>query len=522
MNRRDFLGKTMKLVAGGLILPPLGRRAGAQGWFPGMPAGRLRRMSELDVLDGKILVILNLSGGNDGLNTVVPYTDNLYYTARQNIAVQPGEVVPLDADTGLHPGLAPLQGLWDGGRMAIVRGVGYPQPNLSHFRSTDIWFSASSSTEEVGTGWLARYVEAMYPEFPGELPFAPYGLQQGIAHEIPLKGDRGNIGVVVDNPDTFFQLVNQNYTGEWNDELPETRGGEELGFLREVDQATFAYADAIGQAADAGVNTVAYPQTTLGVQLEIVARLISGALDTPLYLTAEFGFDTHVNQLGQHANLMGSLGGSVAAFFQDLDNQGLSDRVVLATVSEFGRRVDENGGFGTDHGTAAPLFVMGAGVNGGLYGTNPNLADLDPNGNMHMQHDFRQVYSTLLQGHFRSSESMASDVLMGGFDTLDFMDILTGVDALPSSNRLAGAYPNPVSLSQSGPVLIQFELARSSKVEVQVFDVKGRRVSRLGGQSFPAGSNRLVWEAKGLSAGVYMARVRAGNWQASEKLLLLP
>ncbi len=522
MNRREFFDKTMKLVAGGLILPSMSRRGQAQNWLPAMPSGRLRQLRDLDVLDGKILVIVNLSGGNDGLNTVVPVNDSLYYGARDNIAIAPQDAVLLDSDTGLHPNLAPIESLYAGGRMAIVRGVSYPQPNLSHFRSTDIWFSGSSSSEEVGTGWLARYIEATFPDFPDQLPFAPYGLQQGIAHEIPLKGDRGNIGVVVDNPDTFFQLVNQNYTGEWNDELPETRGGEELGFLREVDQATFMYADAISQAADAGVNSVSYPQTTLGVQLEIVARLISGALDTPLYLTAEFGFDTHVNQLGQHANLMSSLGDSVAAFFQDLDNQGLSDRVVLATVSEFGRRVDENGGFGTDHGTAAPLFVIGAGVNGGLYGTNPDLGNLDSNGNMLMQHDYRSVYSTLLQGHFRASESISNQVLMGAYEPLDFMDTQTGASPPPTSNRILRAYPNPVSLSQSGPVLIQFELARTSRVEVQVFDVRGRKISAMGGRSFPAGSHRMVWEAKGVPTGMYFAKIKADSWEASEKLLVLP
>jgi len=250
--------------------------------------------------------------------------------------------------------------------------------------------------------------------------------------------------------------------------------------------------------------------------------LISGALDTQIYLTAEFGFDTHVNQSGQHANLMSSFGGSVAAFFQDLDNQGLSDRVVLATVSEFGRRVEENGGLGTDHGTAAPLFVIGAGVNGGIFGTNPDLSDLDPNGNMRLQHDYRSVYATLLRGHYGAGEAMTADALMGNFDPLGFMDLQTGVTTPSSVNRLKGAYPNPVSLSQSGPVLIQFELARSARVDVEIFDVRGRRVSRMGGRNFPAGNNRLVWEAKGLTAGMYLARLRTANWEASEKLLLLP
>ncbi len=524
MDRREFISNALKLAAAGLLLPPMGRRGSALGKQAAARAGRLRAMSELRVLDDKILVIVNLSGGNDGLNTVVPITDNLYYGARDTIAIHPEEAVPIGVNAGLHSGLAPLQDLWEAGRMAIIQGVSYPEPNLSHFRSTDIWFSASSSADDVSTGWLARFIEAVFPDFPAELPFAPYGLQQGFGHEIPLSGDRGTIGVVVDNPDTFYDLVNQNYTGEWDDELPDTRGGEELQYVRNIDVATFQYADAISQAADAGSNTVVYPQTNLGIQLEIVARLISGALDTPIYLTADVGFDTHVGQLPAHAALMDSLGRSVAAFFADLDNQGLSDRVVLVTTSEFGRRVEENGGFGTDHGTAAPLFALGAGVVGGMYGSNPDLADLDIYGNMKLQHDFRSIYATLLRGHFDASAILAGDVLMGDFDPIDFMAISTGVaDAIPpGANRFYGAVPNPSLQSRSGPVFVRFDLAHPARVELQVFDVRGRRVSHLGGRAFPAGRHRLAWDARGLSAGVYLARLGAGEWHATEKVLILP
>jgi len=397
MNRRDFVKTTLSLVASGLILPSFSRRALARRH----PAATLLRAAGDDeVLDGRILVIVNLSGGNDGLNMVVPVGDPLYYAARPTLAVPPDQAVMIGAETGLHPALAPLGPFHDAGRL----GVTYPDPNLSHFRSTDIWFSASAADDVISTGWLARFIEAAFPDFPDVLPLAPYGLQQAFGHDVPLAGDRGSIGVVVDNPDTFYDLVGQTYAGEWSDELPDTRGGEELAFVRGVDLESFQYAQAIQAAADLGTNTVAYPTTNLGTQLEIVARLISGDLDTPMFLTAEFGFDTHVSQATVHGNLMASLGQSLAAFMTDLDNQGLADRVLVLTTSEFGRRVNENGGLGTDHGTAAPILALGAGVSGGMFGTNPSLSELDPNGNLLLQHDFRSIFTTVLRDHFGATE----------------------------------------------------------------------------------------------------------------------
>ncbi|MCA9728437.1 MAG: DUF1501 domain-containing protein, partial [Candidatus Eisenbacteria bacterium] len=412
MKRRDFLQRTLQYSAAGLLVPSFLRHG---GWLDPATA-----QAASDLLAGQILVLVNLSGGNDGINMVPPYLDPVYYQVRPNLAIPADQVVPIANGTGLHPSLAPLQAFHTEGKLAVIQGVGYPSMNLSHFRGTDIWFSGSSAEAVISTGWLARFLERLYPEFPDLKPESPFALQQALAHRIPLTGDRGVTGVIVDDPSTFFALVNGSYSGEWSDELPDTRGGDELTYVREIDQDTFEYAAAIQNASENGTNTVVYPQSTLGGQLEIVARLISGGLGTPIFLTAEFGFDTHAQQAASHAQILGSVGSSVAAFLNDLRNQGLSQRVLVLTQSEFGRRVSENGSLGTDHGTAAPMLAVGDPVAGGVFGTNPDLTNLDPNGNLLIQHDYRAVYQTVLQNHFGASGAVAQDVLYGDFGTIPF------------------------------------------------------------------------------------------------------
>jgi uncharacterized protein (DUF1501 family) len=395
--------------------------------------------------------------------------------------------------------------------MAVIQGVGYPSMNLSHFRGTDIWFSGSSADDVIATGWLARFLESVYPDFPEIEPASPFALQQALAHRIPLTGERGVTGVIVDDPSTFFELVDGSYAGDFTDEVPPTRGGDELAYIREIDRATFKYAAAIQNAAEAGTNTVPYPTTALGGQLEIVARLISGNLGTPIYLTSEFGFDTHAQQAGPHAQILGSVGNSIAAFLTDLRNQGLSDRVLVLTQSEFGRRVTENGSAGTDHGTAAPMIVLGERVMGGIYGTNPNLSQLDPNGNLLIQHDYRSVYQTVLQHHFGASSSRAQDVLYGNFGTLPFLQAATSAP-IPSDSfatRLTGAQPNPARESAR----IHFALARAEAVSLALFDVDGRRVDQILYEDRPAGEQSVAWRSDGIAAGNYWIRLSGKGWE---------
>lgn len=512
MKRRDFLQRTLLYSAAGLLVPSYLRRG---SWLD--PA--VAQAATSDLLAGRILVLINLSGGNDGLNTVPPYLDPVYYTARPTLAIPPAQVVPLVPGTGLHPALAPLQPFYAEGKMAVIQGVGYPSMNLSHFRGTDIWFSGSSSEEVISTGWLARFLERMYPEFPDIEPEKPFALQQALAHRVPLNGARGVTGVIVDDPSTFFELVNGSYAGDFSDELPDTRGGDELTYIRDIDRATFKYAAAIQNAAEAGTNTVPYPTTSLGGQLEIVARLISGNLGTPIYLAAEFGFDTHAQQATSHSQILGSVGNSVAAFLSDLRNQGLSDRVLVLTQSEFGRRVSENGSFGTDHGTAAPMIAIGERVNGGIYGANPSLTQLDPNGNLLIQHDYRSVYQTILQSHFGGSAATAEEVLYGNFGTLPFVEESTSVPGplATSATRLSGASPNPAI----GSARIHFALARAEDVSLALFDVDGRRVQQVLNENRPAGEQSVVWQSDALAVGSYWIRLSGRDWERHARVAVM-
>ncbi len=523
LDRRDFLRRALQFSAAGLLVPTFLR--GENLLWPSVARGAGGRLSVDSPFAGKILVWINLNGGNDGLNAAVPYTSAAYYGLRPNLAIPPGQVSPLSGTLGLHPSLSGLASLYGAGQLAVIQGVGYPNMNLSHFRGTDIWFSGSDEDVILETGWLARFIESVYTDFPYLVPDSPYGVQQG-AHRLPLTGARGLTGVVVDDPSSFLYIVSEGYTGEWVDPLPATHGGDELAYVRRLDADTFAYAGAIQEASDAGSNTVAYPQTSLGSQLSIIARLISGGLATPCFLASEYGFDTHAYQADPHASLLSSVGGSTAAFWQDLANLGLQDRVLVMTTSEFGRRPEENGSIGTDHGTSAPHFVLGTRVNGGIYGVNPNVQDLDGAGNLLVQHDFRSVYSTVLRNHFGQGSSLVDGVLLGSFGDLGFLDTVTDVPPPATQpqfgDRLHLPQPNPVSLRSGGAVQLRFELRASAPVTLDLFDLQGRRIARLAQGTHSAGPHELTWAPRGLAAGSYLARLTTPSARRTAKIIVLP
>ena len=412
ISRKEFL-KLSSAVAGGYFLLP--------NWLYPLYKNRSNMNHLRNSFNDKILVVVNLNGGNDGLNTVVPYQNQNYYNLRPDIALPSDSVLPITDELGLHPSLTHLANFWSQGKLCIVENVGYDNQNLSHFRSTDIWQSASNSDEVLNTGWIARILEQVFPNHTESLPEVPMALLQGTTNNLLLNGNQGITGVMVDDPSSFLNLVNSTYYDSPDNIIPDTSGGDELQYIRNVDNAAFEYAEYIQSVSDNGINTMNYAQNPVSIQLSTVAKLISGGMYSPFYIVYQGGYDTHADQLTRHNTLMTDLSFALHNFYNDLENQGLADKVVVMTTSEFGRRPYQNGGDGTDHGTAAPMFVLGNSVNGGLIGNAPNLNYFDNNNNLLHEFDFRQIYKSLLSQHFGLSNELVDNALLNSFESLDIV-----------------------------------------------------------------------------------------------------
>jgi uncharacterized protein (DUF1501 family) len=368
--------------------------------------------------DGTILVVLQMAGGNDGLNMIVPFADDVYHRARPRLSLPADQILKIDNYVGLNPKLAGLKSLYDEGHVAIVQGVGYPNPNRSHFRSTEIWQTASDADRTLSDGWLGRY-------FDNCCGGADPTVGVAIGEETPQAFAAKNpTGVTFSRPEQFRFRPSEPDGGHMSAEemlfrqLNETASGEEavaapdgasvgaingktksdlstLDFLQRTALDAQLSSDKILAIARKSKSTVTYPQGQLAASLNIIARMIGGGLPTRVYYASQGGFDTHAGQINAHQRLMTEFNDAVAAFVTDLKQQGNFDRVLLMTFSEFGRRVQENANGGTDHGAAAPMFVLGGAIKPGLFGKYPSLTDLD-HGDLKFNTDFRSVYGTVL------------------------------------------------------------------------------------------------------------------------------
>ncbi len=419
MKRRDFFKRATPFIALPLAMGGAPVRALSRALAP---AGFYEQLAHSD----KVLVIIQLSGGNDGINTVIARDQySAYMNLRSNIALPEASVLPLNDATGLHPAMTGLKELYDDGKLAVVQGVGYPSPNFSHFRATDIWNSASNSNETIQSGWLGRYLQSEYDDYPAGYPNAsmpdPLAIQIGSVVSLALQGTEQGMALAIQNPNTFYNLVSGTDITNF-DTPPSTHFGELLSFTRQVQLESAAYAGQIKAASDRVKNRFTYPASnSLGDQLKTVARLIAGGLKTKIYVVSIGGFDTHADQvvasdhkIGSHAVLLQRLADAINAFQNDLRMYGIEDRVVGMTFSEFGRRAASNGSLGTDHGTSAPMFVFGKHVAAGVVGANPNLSDLS-SGNLKLQIDFRQVYSSIMTGWFGIGQADTDFVMNRSF-----------------------------------------------------------------------------------------------------------
>lgn len=354
--------------------------------------------------DGKILVVMQLAGGNDGLNTVIPYADDAYYKARPELAIPAAKTLRIDEHCGLHPSLENLSALMGEGHAAIVQGVGYPNPNRSHFRATEIWHTASDADKNESYGWLGRYCDAACS---GQDPASSVV----IADQVPqaLRSKSGQAIAIGAPKDYQFQQGMDPASLEPDDDAA-SPAGSSIDMLFGSDDARHNVAEFLQRTAMDAVasseqvqdilrkahDSAEYPATDLGRRLQLVARLIGGGMPARVYYVSLGGFDTHANQVGAHERQLRVFDQAVGSFCRDLRSQGNFDRVAMLTFSEFGRRVAQNASGGTDHGAAAPLFLFGGLVKGGLHGRHPSLTELYRGDLVHGT-DFRDVYATILE-----------------------------------------------------------------------------------------------------------------------------
>jgi uncharacterized protein (DUF1501 family) len=510
MKRRDFLKATSA------TLLPIALNGLPINTFAGTPL--LKAIAKSSSKNGRVLVLIQLNGGNDGLNTLIPIDQySKLNTARSNVLIKENRILPLEGTdkTGFHPSMLQMKNMFDHGFMSVIQDVGYPNPDFSHFRSTDIWMSGSSSDEYLKSGWLGRMLENEYPEYPDEYPNAempdPLALQIGYGLSLTLVGEHHSMGLAVSDTNYIYQMVNGTV-----DPAPPTPAGHELTYIRLVAQQTEAYSVAIKNAAEKGNNlSTKYPnRNSLADQLKIVAKLISGGLKTPVYMVSIGGFDTHANQvdasdtaIGAHANLLTQVSEAISAFQDDCSRLGIADKVCGMTFSEFGRRIKSNGSIGTDHGTAAPMFVFGSKVNPGIIGQNPNIpSNATVNDNLPMQYDYRQVYWTIIKDWFQIADTeIQNNILFNSFTPLPIFSQTLGLNKTEENKEglvHIQCYPNPFT----SYTMVEF-YSFGGYCEIKLFDNQGKQISTLSAQVYPKGKQNLKLDSYAYKPGNYYLQI---------------
>lgn len=370
----------------------------------------------------RVLVIIQLEGGNDGLNTVIPVEVDKYYKLRPTIGISKNSALTLDKETllRLHPSMKGMQEIFNEGELAFVCNVGYANSTQSHFEGTEIWNTGSSRElkNKLSTGWMGRFLQSEYPSYPEITPNDPPAIQINPATSSVFTGNSASIAMSLTNPTEFYNIVNSGSNKQDNIE-PNTPAGKEFNFINLIGGQSVQYANSIKNAASKAANKAIYPQNNLlAEELAIIARLVAGGLQTRVYMVSLAGFDTHAAQLQRHTELLTTLSEAIKAFTQDLKLLGVSKRVIGMTYSEFGRRVNENGS-GTDHGMASTHFVFGNEVQGGkIYGGYPDFNNMisytDASGvqqsEMKFNIDYRCYYSAILKGVFGVTDNALQSI----------------------------------------------------------------------------------------------------------------
>ena len=532
MKRRDFL-KNMPVAILPAVVGGISMKAyGSNPLLDALAAGLI----ETD----RVLVIVQLSGGNDGLNTIIPIDQySAYSTVRSTVALPENKLLKLkgtNGKTGIHPAMQRFWEMAEEDRLSIVQSVGYPNFNFSHFRATDIWMSASDSDKYITTGWAGRYMNYEYPNYPVGFPNTtmpdPIAIRIGGSGALGLQSLGANMGLSINGTQDLLDMSDYIF----NDPLMNDTPGKELAYIREVQRQTDKFGDVIQAAGNKGKNlSTLYPSTNgapgknLADSLKIVAKLISGGLKTRIYWVNTGGFDTHSNQVnagdrttGTHADLLKGVSDAVYAFLDDCKQLKVDDRVIGFTFSEFGRRIKSNGSGGTDHGSAAPMFIFGKKVKGGVLGNNPTI---DPaataNANLPMQYDFRSVYASILKDWFCVPQPDLDNILFKNFQSLPLIDSSICIPTQThDANSRAGdnmimAYPNPFTEATQ----VKYE-TNGGPTLIQVFNNEGILIKVLvDNDTHEAGQFDVRCDLGFLPAGVYYVRLQNGQLQQVKPMM---
>ena len=519
MERRKFLKYTTATLATPFIF---------QGQW-------IRAIANDTILDGlnaynpdRKLVLVQLNGGNDGLNMVIPISqyDNLA-KARGNILVQQSQILKLTDETGLHPSMPELTNLYKEGKVQIIQGVGYPNPNLSHFRSKDILMAASDSNTIISSGWVGRMLNNQFPAYPTGYPNDkqphPIALSIGSTSSPICQGELANYSSVITN--LLSSYINSSVVTAY----PETPFGNELRFVTNTMEQTESYLSVIKAAAAKAKNLSAlYPvagQNTLADQLKIVANLIAGGLQTQIYIVSLGGWDTHSSQVtsltdkltGAQPLLLSKVSKAIAAFEDDLKLMNKADEVIGFVFTEFGRRIKSNDSLGTDHGTTWPAIIFGSRVNPGLLGQNPVIPPIvGTSDNLAMQYDFRRIYTGLYKQWFNLENQEITQILGKSFPEIQVIadsTAVTGHPVLPTEKMKL--WPNPVD--DNSQLLFDSD---GEYTQILIYSVTGQLVKTHLRQKYPLGRMQIQLQPGPLSSGIYLLVVQRKNGRETLKFVV--
>lgn len=546
MKRRHFIknmtyGSAAGLTLGGIPLNLLGAN------------GALKRAAAASTND-KVLVFIQLHGGNDGLNTLIPVSQyNDYYDLRPNIAIrhtgtrsyiEVDDTVDEAARVGLHPDMLPFYEMYQEEKVAIIQNVGYPDMNLSHFRGRDVVFMGTdeSGDQDFNSGWMGRYLDNVYPGYPDAYPSTampdPIGIELSGTLSLAFHRENGiPIGLNIGSPEQFYQLISS-VGVDPPIAFPGSHAGDELRYIMEFEKKSNEYAgrlrDVYNAASESSIEyRHGYPYASPGAannlasQLKLVARLLAGGVKTKIFLCRIGGFDTHGEQvdrndpsLGLHAELLYKMSTAIQDFYKDLGARGIDDRVMSLTFTEFGRRAYSNDSYGTDHGTATPVFVFGTQLNSGIFGVNPGLKPEDLHrGNLKYNIDYRQIYTSVIQDWFEGdNEALIKTGFSDWVDTRLPIVSSTGTPAYtPGKNPVSlHLYPNPVA----DQVNIQYNLPSRGKVTLRILDSAGRQVQSSSNAGH-FGTNNRSWDVTDLTPGMYFLQMNYNGKTVGSQFLKL-